>query len=67
MNDELKWTTEPPTESGWYWFTSDLTGNIIGELHAGFFHTRPIGIQRLRLWIDFDGARWAGPIPKPTD
>ena len=66
----LKWTSEPPTEPGYYWY-EDSSGIGIVKIER---YRIPGDI--LRLWAWFAGnevevlmdelhGRWAGPIPEP--
>lgn len=58
----LVWTTEMPTEEGWYWY--EYRSPIGLYRHIGRFDGHSIGgMSREQLkWV----ARWAGPIPVPT-
>jgi len=69
----LVWTTKPPTEPGRYLcqvgpgeYMGYVTRNTVGTLH---FH----GINRIcesiavPLNVPIVSAKWAGPIPKPTE
>lgn len=52
----MKWTTTPPTESGWYWLW------LPGERPA----IVPVYMDEWRPYCPI-GARWAGPIPLPEE
>ena len=51
----LVWTTEPPADSGWYWFR-DKGGE-----------PRILGIGLDLTQFDTLPAQWAGPIPAPQE
>ena len=58
---KLKWTKEPPTVDGFYWWRSDLFDD---ELHRvvfedGFVSSNSMGDGELEDW----GGQWYGPIP----
>ena len=65
---ELVWTSEPPTEPGWWWY--DFNGEF-GSTPTEVWVTtdeiwaRPLGtISRpIHEWK----GRWAGPIPEPRE
>ena len=74
----MTWTTERPTEPGWYWFEvgndspARMTRNIRAIVLVGEdpLYTPP------RLRVQFPqgtfhvgrmGGRWAGPIPQPEE
>ena len=49
----MKWTTEPPTEPGWYWIKEGALTPYIEW----------VDLKNLKYYID--GSRFAGPIPEP--
>lgn len=51
-----QWTTEPPTEPGWYWVESRSLGRIIEFLNPPIWRVRATNT-----------SRWAGPIPEPGE
>lgn len=53
----MKWTTKPPTLSGWYWvsFPNEENPAIVRIYAEGWL---PSGRR---------GTRWAGPIPEPEE
>jgi hypothetical protein len=66
---ELKWTSEKPTEAGWYWMTSQayltpriVAIEIISSLPEPYVHLRHGAIQ-ISLLV---GSRWAGPLKPPS-
>jgi hypothetical protein len=55
----LKWSDEPPTEPGWYWYKSE-------------WDNHPFKVIRFYGKDDMEEAiknsdRWAGPIPEPIE
>lgn len=61
------WTTEAPTEAGWYWFQGQQAGGhytypiIVSAVHGRFY--LPGDVARY-LPADFSGL-WTGPIYPP--
>lgn len=56
----LRWTKEPPTEPGWYWFRNMHTK---GEIYLPqIVHTVQIKGRK-----PHPADEWAGPIQKPLD
>ncbi len=55
----MKWTTEKPTEPGWYWFEL----GPIYKISIRYFNSAKLSIKSA---IEKD-AKWAGPIPMPED
>ena len=71
MTDEpQQWTTELPTESGWYWLAwSADTGSTnprLAEVHTGPWYC---ALHGLSFCMTEDripaGAHWLGPIAVP--
>ena len=63
----MKWTNEPPTEPGYYWFSSEpgtkrifLVFDNLGILTVFDFTNHPPSVSQLH-------GRWAGPIPEPEE
>lgn len=64
----LLWSSEAPTQPGWYWYTSETRKPVIGEvlkfrcdyLHLRDEHNRYVPIHDCDLI-----TAWAGPIPEP--
>lgn len=59
------WTTQKPTESGWYWWRgeSDLNALICFVASNG-------GVMLVMFapsTVDRMGGEWAGPIPEPKE
>lgn len=66
---DLEWTTEPPTQTGWYWIYT----------RKGIFHTymvhvlkgstglycESIGEELDYVIKDFEISHWLGPLPLP--
>lgn len=70
----MKWTSETPTEPGWYWCRYVNCKPEIVKVYASDYH-RGLTVARLNLIGDeridlFQnqrrrGMQWAGPIPMP--
>lgn len=60
----LRWTTEPPTVAGWYWYS-------MGKGHAVCLLVCADGKAKLSKdhFTDAEllGGEWAGPIPAPVE
>ena len=77
----MTWTTEPPQDSGYYWwrYRKGFIPQIVYLLWEGcFFQVAADAPNRLLVehWADkIDrakdaktyGGEWAGPIPEPED
>ena len=78
----LTWTSEPPTESGYYWYRrgKGFIPQIVYLLWEGcFFELKPKEPNRLLVmhWAENEIDRsydtkvcvgeWAGPIPEPEE
>lgn len=76
---ELRWTTELPTEAGWYWLRNHVEGDAY-VIHMQFeFNGGPLGHFHRgwqgaslfrdvkRLQIEDPERQWAGPIPLPSE
>lgn len=69
----MNWTTEFPTEEGWYWLLRDNEGTIIletyrdkGELCCWNINNEGYETQTLREYQKTHLVTyWAGPIPEP--
>ena len=72
---DLRWTTEPPTEAGWYWVRwvsprggKDEAPDVVlvlvtqkdGPLH--YEEAEGSWLPIVDVWTE-----WSGPIPEPTD
>lgn len=57
---EEKWSTDPPTEDGWYWAYDSRDGKV----EMIFYGNEPelVWIDRLVLELY---THWLGPLPKP--
>lgn len=65
----LRWSTEKPTEEGWYWMRCHPYG---GSLLIVWVFARPDGKKLGYMNISYkyedfsdEGCEWAGPIPTP--
>mgnify|MGYP001815131129 CR=1 FL=1 len=74
----MKWTTDKPTEPGWYFvdnpplFPRPSVVEIMFETHNrldGVINKTKFWNAKRSKWEDVDGAfrRWAGPIQEPED
>ena len=69
----LVWTREAPTEAGWYWWRSDVSGGLpeIVELDRGgnirdsgtLLISSPSSERYIRLCDVTGDVWWSGPIP----
>lgn len=61
----LVWTTDPPTEPGWYWLYDRLYGSRVVCVSHGLVSDGFAALNiPLRHCVD---CKWAGPIPQPTE
>ena len=62
----MKWTTEPPTEPGFYWVKEyrDSVPNIVLTYDTGEESLKCEDGQYVLL---MDTAKWAGPIQEPEE
>ncbi|MFH1635785.1 MAG: hypothetical protein ABIG63_17475 [Chloroflexota bacterium] len=64
-NPPLKWTTEPPTEEGWYWMSMAGVEPIV---ICCVSRVGKIFYMNGNRVLDVDESdRWAGPIRLPGD
>ena len=72
----MKWTTDKPTEPGWYWM--DDGDNWYKQAVRIDVAPRSLGTEQLCVYSGIaefvglvdnckEGAKWAGPIPEPED
>ena len=54
LSRPLRWTKEPPTEQGWYWFRNLSKPQIVHT--SGIKHRKP-----------HPADEWAGPIQEPVE
>ena len=66
MDNDLTWTRELPTESGFYWFQGENEPEILNvyQIHTGEWMADCFGGYRDPLERYSDG-RFAGPIEPP--
>ncbi|MCP4339782.1 MAG: hypothetical protein GY799_13045 [Desulfobulbaceae bacterium] len=65
----ITWTSEAPTEPGWYWFAlSDYEWQIVRVVIRPGHKYMCISAWGSEEYIRVNGivANWAGPIPEPT-
>ena len=71
----LAWTTEPPKETGFYWWKCDghiKTGPQVAHVKTGKFRHNGSGLEMLFIhhgptYHHCDKCQWAGPIPMPLE
>ena len=59
----MKWTTDKPTEPGWYWIKTP-TG-ISANGYVDYFDGELIGLTRPEEFPS--STKWAGPIEEPPE
>jgi hypothetical protein len=66
IQEALVWTTEPPTEPGWYWVRWK---NGLCDVELGRLTDVPIGAMLLEhQMLGFANfSHFAGPIPEPQE
>ena len=65
----MKWTTETPTEPGWYWVRSPRSPMgivLVVPFGSGLAVDSPMFVPEYVCDCD-DGTEWAGPIPAPKE
>lgn len=66
----MKWTTEKPTEPGWYWMR-EIGKPQFPPIIRQVKRAAPLGVLVLVTWSsscvisEIDYAEWAGPIELP--
>lgn len=75
LTPTLVWTTERPTVPGHYCYEANPVRSSSNRWEPVILYGDPVG----NLWVqgigwdspgplsEFDGARWAGPIPTPRE
>ena len=68
QDDKMKWTSEPPTEPGWYFMRQ---GGQVTVCRVVLYCDGLVAMfGAMRQSVDFMkkiGAQWAGPIPEPVE
>jgi hypothetical protein len=63
---KLTWTTDKPTEPGWYWFQDSWVGPYIVWIYwADSSKKDLIAHGREDYSVSVRYGQWAGPIPEP--
>lgn len=71
----LEWTTEAPTQEGWYWhFAPDARlpdSDCYDVLHV-VYEKDALGVWHCGNWDEFitcekEGGYWLGPLPVPEN
>ena len=71
----LTWTTEPPKETGFYWWKCDghiKTGPQVAYVKTERFNLHSSGLEMMFIhhgptYHHCDKCQWAGPIPMPIE
>lgn len=68
----MKWTTDKPTDPGWYWFQHWYTGEpLIAWIDYPILLSgdgQPPLLKANGKYIeDISNGKWAGPIPEPEE
>lgn len=71
----LTWTTEPPKETGFYWWKCDghiKTGPQVAYVKTERFNLHSSGLEMMFIhhgptYHHCDKCQWAGPIPTPRE
>jgi hypothetical protein len=69
--EAMKWTTEKPTEPGWYWWQhvpaspyQELSRPIVGLVGMdAIFHNH----RYRKAMVDMPSGKWAGPLQLPEE
>ena len=73
---QLHWTTDLPTEPGWYWlrYRSATEGARVTDVELidirhgePFFVSYAGSLRRVYFHRNCEPVEWAGPIPEPED
>jgi len=67
---DLEWTDEPPEQEGWYWYRERYRGEYLDPVieYVGKHYGRlKINATRGAPPVTHLDAKWAGPIPRPSD
>lgn len=57
----FEWTTEPPTEPGWYWHKQLAFMEVENIIYLNENHVSS------NWHLNGQGHLWAGPIPEPKE
>lgn len=75
----MKWTTDNPTQPGWYWMRAESGTFFMGGIPAQVVRVRrsrdseeltfiPRGWTTMTVEVEYArGIEWAGPIPIPDE
>jgi len=73
VEDMLRWTSEPPTEPGWYWLEYHLYSSLVeviirpGHNYLIWDYVKPFSPRNSISVAEMGKAKWAGPIPRPQE
>ncbi len=68
--NEMKWTTEKPTDPGWYWYHPEFTETpliVLVSIRGKSVTFERAGFSMLYKISKEGTGKWAGPIPVPED
>ena len=69
----MKWTNEPPKETGWYWVRKSYYAQSAIIVCVEYNYKKVLSARcefanrRLSLWTKDGYDEWAGPIPEPEE
>ena len=64
---ELRWTTETPTKSGWYWVRKSPEDYHVCLIQQGYISIVGNRTGPILLASVTDPLQFAGPIPQPKE
>lgn len=68
----LSWTSEPPTEPGWYWNRQSKIDTpimtYVSKYGRVFGYYPHLGVDgHAEFLVSVRKSQWAGPIPEPVE
>lgn len=65
----MKWTHEPPTQPGWYFWRCGDNYRCVHVWWRGGTKRLGYGVEKYSACLNFGtpGEEWAGPIPEPEE
>lgn len=73
MSDALRWTTDTPTEQGWYWMRGKNVEPEVCDIYEAqyarcLYIARSNGVMvKLSGFVAIYDVEFAGPIPMPEE
>jgi len=62
----LTWTTEKPTQAGWYWF--DQGGHGLWRMvEVKCDHKKKLYAEGFKIEADYFNGHWSGPLRTPKE